>query len=75
MISILKIAARAFWRWWEDRATMIALERLDERSRRELEDLVRLRRDAAETEFHSKGRSVRPRRLGHIAVEAGNDHA
>lgn len=73
MIPILKAAARAFRRWREDRATRLALERLDERSRRDLEDLVRLCRD--KSEFHSKGRSVGSRPLGHIAVEAGNDHA
>jgi hypothetical protein len=73
MISSLNAAVRAFRRWREDRAMIFALERLDERSRRDLEHLVRLCRD--KSEFHSKGRSVRSRRLGHIAIEAGNDHA
>jgi len=73
MISIFKAAARAFRHWREDRATMIALARLDERSRRDLEDLVRRCRDRCE--FDRKRRSVRARRPGHIAVEAGNDHA
>lgn len=76
MISVVKRAAARFRRWREDRATILALERLDERSRRDLEDLVRRHRDAAEfAEYDSKGRSVPKPRRGHIAVEAANEHA
>ncbi len=76
MISILNTAAALVRRWREDRATMLALARLDERSRRDFHDLVRQHKDAAEIgEFNSKSRSVRPQRLAHIAVEAVNDHA
>ena len=41
MIFLMKRAAALFRRWREDRATMLALERLDERSRHELDALVR----------------------------------
>jgi hypothetical protein len=76
MISIMKRAAARFRRWREDRVTMLALERLDERSRHDLEALVRRHEDAAESaEYDSKGRSVPSPRRGHIAVEAANDHA
>jgi hypothetical protein len=69
-------AAAAFRRWREDRVTLAMLERLDDRSRRELEALVRLRRDEAEVaEFDSKGRSVRRGRAGHIACHAPTAHS
>jgi hypothetical protein len=76
VISILKRAAAAFRRWREDRATLIAIERLDEWSRRDLADLIRHRQDALEAdEFESKNRSVRQERLAHIAVEGRKAHA
>jgi len=74
--QILTRAAAAFRRWREDRATIAMLDQLDDRSRRELEALVRLRRDEAEAfEFDSKGRSVRRGRAGHIACNARNAHS
>jgi hypothetical protein len=76
MIFLMKRAAALLRRWREDRATMLALERLDQRSRHDLEALVRRHRDAAESaEYDSKGRSVRFPRRAHIAADAASDHA
>jgi hypothetical protein len=52
------------------------LEQLDPGARRELDALVQLRRDGAEScEFHSKGRSVRLPATRHIAGNARRPHS
>jgi hypothetical protein len=62
----------ALRRWREERATLLALARLDPRARAELETLVRLRRDL---EFDSKGRSEPGAGSFHIARGARGAHS
>lgn len=75
-MTLKQILTNAAAAWRRGRADRAMLERLDERSRRELATLVRLRRDAAEiSEFHSKGRGVRRPAACHIAVNARRAHS
>jgi hypothetical protein len=59
--SLWSELAAAVRRWRADRATLAALERLDPRSRDELETMRRL----AACEFDSKSRSVSAPAIGH----------
>ena len=63
----------SFRRWREDRATQAMLGRLDPRARDELETLVRLRRDEAESD--SKTRSFPSSFAAHIAGSPRRAHS